>query len=291
MKNEARQKPFAGEALQPAPGSQEAMKHQPDCGEQSYEGHGRLRGKTAIITGGDSGIGRAVAIAFAREGARVGVLYWNEDEDEDARSLEALLEREGLTLELARADLADAKASTAAARELANKLGERVDVLVNNAAVQGKALERFEELDDERLERTFAVNIVAMFRLVKTLLPNMKRGANVINVASIQAYQPSAEILDYATTKGAIVTFTRGLAQGLIGRGIRVNAVAPGPVWTPLIVQSFDKDKVESFGTDNPSGRAAQPAELAPAFVLLASDESSFVNGEVLGVTGGKPLS
>lgn len=281
-------KPFAGEPLQDAPGSQAAMKHQPDCGEQSYEGRGRLKGKTAIVTGGDSGIGRAVAIAFAREGARVGILYWNEDED--AASLQGVLEKSGHRLELERADLADGKASVEAVKRLTDKLGGRVDVLVNNAGMQGKAVDRFEDIDDERLERTFAVNIIAMFRMVKAVLPTMKRGASVINVSSIQAYQPKGQILDYATTKGAIVTFTKGLAQELIERGIRVNAVAPGPVWTPLIVQSFDKEKVESFGADNPSGRAAQPVELAPAFVLLACEaESSFINGEVIGVTGGKP--
>lgn len=283
------EKPFKGEPLQSAPGSQAAMKHQPDCGEERYEGKDRLKGKTAIITGGDSGIGRAVAIAFAREGARVGILYLSEDED--AASLQKVFEKDGQHLELERADLADGKASVAAVKRLAEKLGGRVDVLVNNAAVQGEALERFEDLDDERLERTFAVNIVAMFRMVRAVLPSMKSGASVINVTSIQAYQPKAQILDYATTKGAIVTFTKGLAQELVERGIRVNAVAPGPVWTPLIVQSFDKEKVEAFGTDNPMGRAAQPVELAPAFVMLASDESSFVNGEVLGVTGGKPTA
>ncbi|MGV3622507.1 MAG: SDR family oxidoreductase [Archangium sp.] len=281
-------KPFAGEPLQDAPGSQAAMKHQPDCGETSYEGRGRLEGKTAIITGGDSGIGRAVAIAYAREGARVGILYWNEDED--VRSLERVFEQDGKQLFSVRADLADARASVSAVKSLVETLGGHLDVLVNNAGVQGKAVERFEDIDDERLERTFAVNIVAMFRMVRAVLPNMKSGASIINVASIQAFQPKAQILDYATTKGAIVTFTRGLAQEFIQRGIRVNAVAPGPVWTPLIVQSFDKEKVESFGADNPSGRAAQPVELAAAFVLLASDEeSSFINGEVIGVTGGKP--
>lgn len=205
-------------------------------------------------------------------------------------SLQKVFEKDGRRLELERADLADREESVAAVKRLADKLGGRIDVLVNNAAVQGKAVERFEDIDDERLEHTFAVNIIAMFRMVRAVLPNMKRGASVINVASIQAYQPKAQILDYATTKGAIVTFTKGLAQELIERGIRVNAVAPGPVWTPLIVQSFDKEKVESFGADNPTGRAAQPVELAPAFVLLASDdESSFINGEVIGVTGGKP--
>ncbi len=288
-KKEALKKPFAGEPQQDAPGSQVEMRHRPDCGETSYRGTGRLKGKTAIVTGGDSGIGRAAVIAFAREGARVGVLYWNEHED--AQELKRLLAAEGSHIELSSVDLANHQATAAAARQLADQLGDHLDVLVNNAAQQGKALERFEDLDDERIERTFDVNILSMFRLVRTLLPNIPSGGSIINVASIQAYQPSAAIIDYATTKGAIVTFTRGLAPELIKRGIRINAIAPGPVWTPLIVQSFDQKKIESFGTDNPAGRAAQPAELAPAFVMLASDESSFINGEVLGVTGGKPLS
>jgi NAD(P)-dependent dehydrogenase (short-subunit alcohol dehydrogenase family) len=166
----------------------------------------------------------------------------------------------------------------------------RIDILVNNAAKQGKAVERFEELDGARVEETFRVNIISMFHLVRHALPHMSEGSAVINVASIQAYQPSPAILDYAATKGAIVTFTKGLSQSLIERGIRVNCVAPGPVWTPLVVQSFDAEKNASFGKDSPMGRPAQPAELAPAFVFLASSEASYVNGEVLGVTGGKPL-
>jgi hypothetical protein len=166
----------------------------------------------------------------------------------------------------------------------------RIDLLVNNAAKQGKAVERFEDLDPERVEETFRVNVISMFHLVREALPYMKEGSAVINVASIQAYAPSPQILDYSSTKGAIVTFTKGLALSLIERGIRVNCVAPGPVWTPLIVQSFDAEKIANFGKDSPMERPAQPAELAPAFVFLACDESRYVNAEVLGVTGGKPL-
>jgi hypothetical protein len=167
----------------------------------------------------------------------------------------------------------------------------RLDVLVNNAAFQGKAVERFEEISAERVEKVFRVNVVAMFHLVRHALPHLKKGAAIINVASIQAYQPKASILDYAATKGAIVTFTKGLAQELIERGIRVNCVAPGPVWTPLIAQSFSGEQVKEFGQGSPMERPAQPAELAPAFVFLASEESRYVNGEVLGVTGGKLLA
>lgn len=187
------------------------------------------------------------------------------------------------------ADLADAKECARVIDETVKAFG-RIDILVNNAAFQGKAVETFDEIDEERIERTFRVNIMAMFHLVRRALPHMKEGATIINTASIQAYQPSAAILDYATTKGAIVTFTKGLAEEVIKKGIRANVVAPGPVWTPLIVQSFDKEKIEKFGKDSPMKRPAQPAELAPAFVFLASNESSYVNGEVLGVTGGKPL-
>jgi len=165
-----------------------------------------------------------------------------------------------------------------------------IDVLVNNAGFQGKAVESFEEIDEARLERTFRVNILSMFHLVKAVLPKMRPGSAIINVSSIQSAKPSPGILDYATTKGAIVTFTKGLAQSLIERGIRVNCIAPGPVWTPIVVSSFDAEKNAKFGKDSPMGRPAQPAELAPPFVFLACDESQYVNGEVLGVTGGKPL-
>lgn len=274
--------PFSGESSQKTSrGSQQAMKHQPDCGERSYEGHGRMKGKTAIITGGASGIGRAVSIAFAREGARVGVIFHSGEDD--AKSLKELLGE----VELEQADLGDAASAKRGIENLAKKLGGHVDVLVNNAAYQGKTLERFEDIDEERLEKTYAVNVFGTFRAIRAVLPSMKKGSNIINVVSIQAYQPSPEIVDYSSTKGALVTLTKGLSQELIKRGIRVNAVAPGPVWTPLIVQSFDEKEIEDFGTDNPTGRAAQPVELAPSFVLLASDEGSYINGEVLGVTGG----
>ncbi|XXR98790.1 SDR family oxidoreductase [Sorangium sp. So ce426] len=264
------------------------MEPRPDYGESSYKGLGRLKDRIALITGGDSGIGRAVALAFAREGAHVAISYLSEHEDakETARVIKEA-GREALTLP---GDLADEAHCRKVVEEVARKFG-RIDVLVNNAAEQGKAVERFEDIDAARLERTFRVNILAMFHMIRYALPHMKEGGSIINVASIQAYQPSPQILDYASTKGAIVTFSKGLAQDLIERGIRVNVVAPGPVWTPLIQQSFDKEKVATFGKNHPMERPAQPAELAPAFVFLASNEAIYVNGEVLGVTGGKPLS
>jgi NAD(P)-dependent dehydrogenase (short-subunit alcohol dehydrogenase family) len=269
-------------------GRESEMDPPPDYGESSYRGHGRLTDRIALVTGADSGIGRAVALAFAREGADVAVAYL--ENHADAETSAAAVEGAGRRAGRFACDISDDAACRTLVEKVVKEFG-RIDVLVNNAAYQGKAVERFEELDAERVERTFRTNIVAMFNLVRHALPHMREGATIVNVASIQAYQPKAAILDYAATKGAIVTFTKGLAQHLIERGIRVNCVAPGPVWTPLIVQSFPADKVASFGKDSPMGRPAQPAELAPAFVFLASDESRYVNGEILGVTGGKVLA
>jgi NAD(P)-dependent dehydrogenase (short-subunit alcohol dehydrogenase family) len=285
-RNKGQQPPFAKQSQVP-PGSEAAMGDKPDFGEESYVGLGRLKGRVALITGGDSGIGRAVALAFAREGADVAIAYWNEHED--AGETQRVVEQAGRRAILLPGDLADDQQCRRVVDETVAQLG-RLDLLVNNAAFQDAAVETIEEMTPERIERTFKVNIIAMFHLVRHAAPHLKPGASVINVASIQAYQPTASILDYAATKGAIVTFTKGLAQQLIARGVRVNCVAPGPVWTPLIQASFDADKASKFGETSPMGRPAQPAELAPAFVFLASDESRYVNGEVLGVTGGKPL-
>ena len=273
---------------QPSTGSEGRMSPEPDYGLDSYVGHGRLQDKMALVTGADSGIGRAVALAFAREGADVAIGYL--ENERDARETAEVVEAAGRKAITIAADIGrEAFAKELVARAV-QELG-RIDILVNNAARQGKAVERFEELDAERVEETFRVNILSMFHIVRYALPHMRAGSSIINVASIQAYNPSPAILDYASTKGAIVTFTKGLAQSLIERGIRVNCVAPGPVWTPLVVQSFDADKNATFGQDSPMGRPAQPAELAPAFVFLACSESNYVNGEVLGVTGGKPLA
>jgi NAD(P)-dependent dehydrogenase (short-subunit alcohol dehydrogenase family) len=284
---DAHDKPPYREKVQEHPGSEEAMKVKPDYGEDSYKGLGRLVDQVAVITGGDSGIGRAVALAFAREGADVVIAYLSEHED--AAETKRVVEAAGRKAVTVAGDL-DTEAQCKRVIDEAVRAFGRIDILVNNAAFQGKAVEKFEEITAERVEKTFMVNIVAMFHLVRHALPHMKEGSCIINVASIQAYQPSYEILDYAATKGAIVTFTKGLAQDVIQRGIRANVVAPGPVWTPLIAQSFDKKKVKTFGKDSPMERPAQPVELAPAFVFLASKEASYINGEVLGVTGGKPL-
>ena len=278
-----RRPPLPGQE-QEAPGHEREMAPRPDDGAVTYRGHDRLRGRVALVTGADSGIGRAVAIAFAKEGADVAIAY--REEHEDADDVRQVIEREGRRVLLLPGDLADPAHCREIVRRTADELG-RLDILVNNAAYQGKAIEELDELDADRLEHTFRTNIIAMFHTVQAALPHLRPGAAIINVTSVQAYDPSPEILDYAATKGAIVTFTKGLARKLTPRGIRVNAVAPGSVWTPLIVQSFDEERVKEHGKSNLLGRSGQPVELAPAFVFLASDESSFVTGEVLGVTGG----
>jgi NAD(P)-dependent dehydrogenase (short-subunit alcohol dehydrogenase family) len=284
----AERKPPQPPQEQPPTGREADMDPKPDYGQTSYRGHARLQDRVAVITGADSGIGRAVALAFAREGADV-IIGYLENHD-DARETVRVVEDAGRKALAMACDIGNDANCQKLIHGAVERFG-RIDILVNNAAAQGKAVERFEEIDAERVEHTFRTNIVSMFHLVRHALPHMKAGASIINVASIQAYQPSAPILDYAATKGAIVTFTKGLAQELIERGIRVNCVAPGPVWTPLVVQSFSAEKNAKFGKDSPMGRPAQPAELAPAFVFLASDEARYVNGEVLGVTGGKPLA
>jgi NAD(P)-dependent dehydrogenase (short-subunit alcohol dehydrogenase family) len=273
---------------QPSPGSEKAMRPRPDYGEKSYVGHGRLKDRVAIVTGGDSGIGRAVALAFAREGAHVVVSYLAEHED--AEETRRAVENAGRSVLLVPGDVGDEAHCKHVVERTIARFG-RLDVLVNNAAHQGRQLERFEDLDAGRLEHTFRTNILAMFHLVRHALPHLKPGASIINTTSIQAYHPNPQILDYAVTKGAIRTFTQGLAKELTSRGIRVNGVAPGPIWTPLIPQSFGEEKVQQHGKSAPLERAGQPAEVAPIYVFLASDEASYVSGEIVGVTGGSPLA
>ena len=285
-KEQGKKPPFP-QKEQNHPGIDREMSPRPDYGEESYRGFGRLKDRVAVITGADSGIGRAVALAFAREGADVVISYLNEHQD--AQETRRLVESAGRRAALVAGDLAEESQCRRVIEEAVRAFG-RIHLLVNNAAYQGKAVEQFEEIDAARIERTFRVNVQAMFHLVRYALPHFEKGGAIITSASVQAYHPSASILDYAATKGAIVTFTKGLAQELIGRGIRANCVAPGPVWTPLVAQSFDREKLKEFGKNYPMQRPAQPAELAPAYVFLASDESRYVNGEVLGVTGGKPL-
>jgi NAD(P)-dependent dehydrogenase (short-subunit alcohol dehydrogenase family) len=269
------------------PGQEAEMQPKPDYGYETYRGMGRLEGKTAVITGGDSGIGRAVALAFAREGADVVISYLSEEEP-DAEETAQVVEEAGKRAVRVPGDISEEAQCQKVVQTAVDEFG-KIDVLVNNAAHQ-MTVSGIADVDSELLDRTFKTNIYAMFWTVKAALPHMPEGGSIINVASIQAYQPSPTLLPYSSTKGAIVTFTKGLAQEVVQYGLRANTVAPGPVWTPIIPASMPGDTVSQFGGTNPVGRPAQPAELAPAFVFLASQESSFVNGETLGVTGGQPL-
>jgi NAD(P)-dependent dehydrogenase (short-subunit alcohol dehydrogenase family) len=274
------------EQQQPHPGREAPMEPQADHGERSYQGSGKLAGKAAVITGADSGIGRAVAIAYAREGADVLISYL--EEHEDARETARWVEEAGQKAVLVPGDLADPEHCRTVIREAVEAFGS-IDVLVNNAAFQ-MARESIEDIPDEEWDRTFQTNITAIFHLCKAALPHLNEGASIINSASIQEDQPSPTLLPYSATKAAILTFTGSLAQMLGSRGIRVNSVAPGPIWTPLIPATMPPDAVASFGDDTPLGRPGQPAEVAPAYVFLASDEASYVSGANLGVTGGKPI-
>jgi NAD(P)-dependent dehydrogenase (short-subunit alcohol dehydrogenase family) len=262
------------------------MEPRPDHGESTYVGHGRLTGKKAIITGGDSGIGRAVAIAFAREGADVLVAYL--EEHEDAQETAHWVEQAGGEALLVAGDLAEPSRCRAVIETAVDGFG-RIDVLVNNAAYQ-RTYVALGDVPDDEWERHFQTNVSAMFRLCKEALPHMGRGASIINTASVNADQPKPTLLPYATTKGAIANFTAGLAQLLGERGIRVNSVLPGPVWTPLIPSTMPPDQVAKFGKQVPLGRPGQPAELAPLYVLLASDEASYMSGGAYPVTGGNPI-
>jgi NAD(P)-dependent dehydrogenase (short-subunit alcohol dehydrogenase family) len=271
------------------PGLEQDMSRAPDFGEATYRGSGRLEGRKAVITGGDSGIGRAVALAFAREGADVAIAYL-EDEQSDAHETARVVREAGRTALQLPGDLQDEHYCRSLVDRAAQELGG-VDILVNNAAYQ-MARDGLADISTQELERTFRTNIFAMFHTCRAALEHMQSGAAIINTASIQAYQPDPMLLAYAATKAAIVNFTKGLAQETVERGIRVNAVAPGPVWTPLIPATMPEEKVEDFGSEeSPMQRAGQPAELAPVYVFLASHESSYVNGEIIGVTGGAPLS
>jgi NAD(P)-dependent dehydrogenase (short-subunit alcohol dehydrogenase family) len=280
-------KPQFPEQEQEHPGLDSEMQPEPDYGYETYRGHGRLEGKAAIITGGDSGIGRAVALAFAREGADVSISYLDEEES-DAQETTRVVEEAGKQAVKVPGDISEEAHCQRVVEKTVEEFG-KVDILVNNAAYQ-MTFDGVTEIPSDLLLHTFKTNIIAMFWLCKAAIPHMSEGSSIINVSSIQAYQPSPPLLPYSSTKGAIVTFTKGLAQEVIQQGIRVNSVAPGPVWTPILPASMAAEQVSQFGGTSPTGRPAQPAELAPAFVFLASQESSFVNGEILGVTGGQPL-
>lgn len=271
---------------QTMPGLTERMNPKPDHGEKSYKGSGKLEGRKAIITGGDSGIGRAVAIAFAREGADVLIAYLREEAD--ALETGALIEAEGRKAILTKCDIQRAETCRKIAKRAAKEFGQ-IDILVNNAAHQA-SFTSLEDISDEEWDLTFRVNIHAMFYLTKAALPHMKPGSAIINTASINSDMPNPSLLAYATTKGAIQNFTAGLAQLLAEKGIRANAVAPGPVWTPLIPSTLPEEAVASFGKQTPMKRPAQPAELASAYVMLADPLSSYTSGATIAVTGGKPI-
>jgi NAD(P)-dependent dehydrogenase (short-subunit alcohol dehydrogenase family) len=266
------------------PGMEYKLKPRPQSEDASYRGSGKLVGKVALISGGDSGIGRAVAIAFAKEGADVAIVYLNEHKD--AGETRSQVEEEGRTCHLIAGDIGDEEFCRNAVEQTIGTF-DQLDILVNNAAVQYPQ-ESITDITAEQLQRTFQTNIFSMFYLVKAAMPHLRKGSAIINTTSVTAYRGSPNLLDYSATKGAIVSFTRSLAQALVEKEIRVNAVAPGPIWTPLIAATFPPDKVASFGSDVPMGRAGQPEEVAPAYVYLASNDSSYITGQVLHPNGGE---
>ena len=278
--------PFPKQEQEPV-GIESEMEPRPDYGYDSYEGRGRLTDRAAIITGGDSGIGRAVALAFAREGADVLIAYL--DEHSDAEETVNAVEETGRKAVSVSGDVGDPAHCRELVQRAVAEFGH-LEILVNNAAYQA-SYESITEIPTDEIERVFKTNLFAQFYLCQFAIPHMKPGSVIINTASVQAYDPSPGLIHYAVSKGAIRTFTQALAPQAIEKGIRVNAVAPGPVWTPLIAMSFDGDEVSEFGKQSPMGRPAQPAELAPAYVFLASDESRYIVGDVIGVTGGTPLA
>jgi NAD(P)-dependent dehydrogenase (short-subunit alcohol dehydrogenase family) len=264
------------------PGRETAMRPRPDY-EPKYRGAGKLKDRVALITGGDSGIGRAVAVAMAREGAKVAIAYLEEHKDADETV--SAVEKEGSRAAKFAGDIADETFCRRIVEDTVKEFG-RIDILVNNAAEQHET-DDVAKLDCGQLERTFRTNVFSMFYLVKAAVPHMREGAAIINTASITAYKGHKTLIDYAATKGAIVAFTRSLSEALIGKGIRVNAVAPGPIWTPLIPASFDPEHVAKFGSSTPMKRPGQPNEVAPCYVFLASDEASYISGQVLHPNGG----
>lgn len=274
------------EQQQSPPGVQSDMTPAPDCGETSYQGSGRLTGKRAVITGGDSGIGRAVAIAYAREGADVLIAYLNEDGD--AKEVQKYVEDAGRKCVLMPGDLSDPAHCRAVVDRAVEEFGG-IDVLVNNAAYQ-MTHDTLDEISDEEWDYTFRLNIGAYFYLVKAALPHMGAGASIIGSSSVNSDMPNPKLAPYAATKAAIANFSASLAEMLGEKGIRANSVAPGPIWTPLIPSTMPPEKVKQFGENTPLGRAGQPVELAPVYVMLASDEASYVTGARIAVTGGRPI-
>lgn len=286
-KQQQQKKAFPPQHQNHQPGVESEMNPRPISVDTNYKGAGKLAGKTAIITGGDSGIGKSVAIYFAKEGADVAISYL--EEQQDAEETKALVEAEGRKCLLFAGDIGSENFCKDIVEQTKEQLG-KIDILVNNAAEQHPQKSLL-DITSEQLEKTFKTNIFSYFYMSKMVLPYLKQGSSIINTASITAYAGHEELLDYSATKGAIVTFTRSLAKSLAPEGIRVNGVAPGPIWTPLIPSTFTEEQVASFGTDTPMGRAGQPYELAPSYVYLASDDSSYVSGQILHVNGGKIIN
>lgn len=269
------------------PGFEHEMKPLPEYLNTKYQGSGKLKGKVAIVTGGDSGIGRAVSLYFAKEGANVAILYLNEQED--AEKTKQLVEAEGSQCQLYNGDIGGAEFCDTTVHKILEDFGQ-IDVLVNNAAVQYPQTE-LTAITNEQLEKTFRVNFFSYVFMAKAVLPHLKKGSSIINTSSVTAYQGNEQLIDYSSTKGAITAFTRSLAKSVVSQGIRVNGVAPGPIWTPLIPASFEKQKVAEFGSTNPMGRPGQPYEVAPAYVYLASEDASYVTGQMIHVNGGIPVN
>ncbi|MGG1398094.1 SDR family oxidoreductase [Bacillus salipaludis] len=266
------------------PGVKSQMEPKPLDQDSSYKGSYKLKGKTALITGGDSGIGKAVAIAYAKEGADVAIVYL--DEHRDAEETRAQIEEEGVRCLLIQGDIGNEAFCQEAISQTVNELGS-LDILVNNAAEQHPQ-QSIEDISSEQLEKTFRTNIFSMFYLVKSALEHLKKGSAIINTTSVTAYEGNEQLIDYSSTKGAIVSFTRSLAKSLVKKGIRVNGVAPGPIWTPLIPSTFPEEKVQNFGKNTPMGRPGQPEELAPSYVLLASNDASYMTGQIIHINGGQ---
>lgn len=281
MSESQQQRPPQSQDTQP--GRESDMTPKPQADDSKYKGSDKLKGKVALITGGDSGIGRAVAIAYAKEGADVAIVYLNEHED--AKETKQMVEQNGRRCITIAGDIGDEQFCQRVVEQTVNEFGH-LDILVNNAAEQHPQ-ESIEKISAEQLERTFRTNIFSMFYLTKAALPHFKEGSAIVNSTSVTAYQGNPQLLDYSSTKGAIVAFTRSLAKALVEKGIRVNGVAPGPIWTPLIPSTFPEEKVETFGAQVPMKRAGQPEEMAPSYVFLASDDSSYFSGQILHPNGG----
>ncbi|KIY23246.1 SDR family oxidoreductase [Mesobacillus subterraneus] len=283
MTNEKNKQGFPPQHQDHQPGTEPEMNPEPKSVDEQYKGSGKLSGKVALITGGDSGIGKSVAIYYAKEGADVAIIYL--EESIDAKTTKELIEAEGRKCLLLSGDVGSERFCEEAVRKTIDAFG-KIDILVNNAAEQHPQKSLL-DISAQQLEKTFRTNVYSIFHLTKAVLPHLKKGSSIMNTSSITAYQGNEKLIDYSSTKGAIVSFTRSLAMSLASQGIRVNSVAPGPIWTPLIPSTFTAEEVAKFGTNSPMGRAGQPFELAPAYVYLASDDSSYVSGQTIHVNGG----